>query len=189
MESLVDAEQAIEESFGSTIKLTIGETFFEADEDKAKAIENVLKYSKYVANKEYFRNKEVNYSNQTYNNLEKYITLGGTASSYYAKKAENDYMLKNTERYNVLTQITDYDNFMEIDSKLKEIRNNTKEDKAETIKYINSLNLTPIQKAIYLKMYYPSIRDYDQKIYDYIMNQDISQAEKESILKKLSIIK
>ncbi len=37
LESLVDAEQAIEESFGSTIKLTIGETFFEADEDKAKA--------------------------------------------------------------------------------------------------------------------------------------------------------
>ena len=37
LESLVDAEQAIEESFGSKIKLTIGETFFEADEDKAKA--------------------------------------------------------------------------------------------------------------------------------------------------------
>ena len=37
LESLTDAEQAIEESFGSTIKLTIGETFFEADEDKAKA--------------------------------------------------------------------------------------------------------------------------------------------------------
>ena len=37
MDSLEDAEQAIEESFGSTIKLTVGETFFEADEDKAKA--------------------------------------------------------------------------------------------------------------------------------------------------------
>ncbi len=37
MESLEDAEQAIEESFGNTIKLTVGETFFEADEDKAKA--------------------------------------------------------------------------------------------------------------------------------------------------------
>ena len=32
-----DAEQAIEESFGNTIKLSVGETFFEADEDKAKA--------------------------------------------------------------------------------------------------------------------------------------------------------
>ena len=37
MDSLEDAEQAIEESFGNTIKLTVGETFFEADEDKAKA--------------------------------------------------------------------------------------------------------------------------------------------------------
>ena len=37
MDSLEDAEQAVEESFGSTIKLNVGETFFEADEDKAKA--------------------------------------------------------------------------------------------------------------------------------------------------------
>ena len=37
MDSLEDAEQAIEESFGSTIKLNVGETFFEVDEDKAKA--------------------------------------------------------------------------------------------------------------------------------------------------------
>ena len=37
MDSLEDAEQAVEESFGSTIKLNVGETFFEVDEDKAKA--------------------------------------------------------------------------------------------------------------------------------------------------------
>ena len=37
MDRLEDAEQAVEESFGSTIKLNVGETFFEVDEDKAKA--------------------------------------------------------------------------------------------------------------------------------------------------------
>jgi chaperonin cofactor prefoldin len=37
LDSLEDAEQAVEESFGSTIKLNVGETFFEVDEDKAKA--------------------------------------------------------------------------------------------------------------------------------------------------------
>ena len=37
MDSLEDAEQAVEESFGSTIKLNVGETFLEVDEDKAKA--------------------------------------------------------------------------------------------------------------------------------------------------------
>mgnify|MGYP006873186214 CR=1 FL=1 len=37
LDSLNDASQAIEESFGSTIKLSIGETFVEVDEDQAKA--------------------------------------------------------------------------------------------------------------------------------------------------------
>ena len=40
---MADAEQAIEESFGSTIKLTVGETFVEADEDQAKAYIGKLK--------------------------------------------------------------------------------------------------------------------------------------------------
>ena len=43
MDSLADAEQAIEEGFGSTIKLSIGETFVEVEEDKAKAYIGKLK--------------------------------------------------------------------------------------------------------------------------------------------------
>ena len=33
LDSLNDAEQAIEENFGNTLKLSIGETFVEVDED------------------------------------------------------------------------------------------------------------------------------------------------------------
>ena len=43
LDSLNDAEQAIEESFDSTIKLSVGETFVEADEDQAKAYIGKLK--------------------------------------------------------------------------------------------------------------------------------------------------
>ena len=43
LDSLNDANQAIEESFGSTIKLSIGETFVECDEDQAKAYIGKLK--------------------------------------------------------------------------------------------------------------------------------------------------
>ena len=43
LDSLVDAEQAIEESFGNTIKLNIGETFVEVEEDQAKAYIGRLK--------------------------------------------------------------------------------------------------------------------------------------------------
>lgn len=43
LDSIADAEGAIEESFGSTIKLSIGETFVECDEDQAKAYIGKLK--------------------------------------------------------------------------------------------------------------------------------------------------
>ena len=43
LDSLADAEQAIEEGFGSTIKLSIGETFVEVEEDQAKAYIGKLK--------------------------------------------------------------------------------------------------------------------------------------------------
>ena len=43
LDSLNDAEQAIEENFGNTLKLSIGETFVEVDEDQAKAYIGKLK--------------------------------------------------------------------------------------------------------------------------------------------------
>ena len=43
LDSLNDAEQAIEENFGNTIKLSIGETFVEVEEDQAKAYIGKLK--------------------------------------------------------------------------------------------------------------------------------------------------
>ena len=62
MDSLEDAEQAVEESFGSTIKLNVGETFFEVDEDKAKAFIGKLR-KKYTN-----RQKE---SKETFDSTEK----------------------------------------------------------------------------------------------------------------------
>ena len=50
LDSLVDAEQAIEESFGNTIKLNIGETFVEVEEDQAKAY--IVKLKKKYNNKQ-----------------------------------------------------------------------------------------------------------------------------------------
>ena len=43
LDSLNDAVQAVDECFGSTIKLSIGETFVEVDEDQAKAYIGKLK--------------------------------------------------------------------------------------------------------------------------------------------------
>ena len=43
LDSLNDADAAIEESFGSSIKLSIGETFVDVEEDQAKAYIGKLK--------------------------------------------------------------------------------------------------------------------------------------------------
>ena len=43
LDSINDAEQAIEENFGNTIKLCVGEIFVESDEDQAKAFIGKLK--------------------------------------------------------------------------------------------------------------------------------------------------
>ena len=43
LDSLNDAEQAIEENFGNVLKLSIGETFVEVEEDQAKAYIGKLK--------------------------------------------------------------------------------------------------------------------------------------------------
>jgi len=52
LDSLNDASQAIEESFGSTIKLSIGETFVEVEEDQAKAHIGKLKKKYNIKQKE-----------------------------------------------------------------------------------------------------------------------------------------
>ena len=57
LESLKDADQAIEEAFDSKIKLSIGESFVETDEDQAKV---------------YVEKMRKNYTNEKNINMEKY---------------------------------------------------------------------------------------------------------------------
>ena len=59
LESLKDADQAIEEAFDSKIKLSIGESFVETDEDQAKV---------------YVEKMRKKYQNEKTINMEKYNT-------------------------------------------------------------------------------------------------------------------
>ena len=67
---------------------------------------------------------------------------------------------------------------------INNIKANTKNDKAETIEYINSLKMSIPQKAMFIKQYY-KFNDYNEEIIRYIDNQNISYAEKEAILREL----
>lgn len=56
--------------------------------------------------------------------------------------------------------------------------------KNKVIKYINSLNLSILQKALLIKMEYSSYKKYDKQIAEYVNSMNISFLDKASILKK-----
>ena len=103
----------------------------------------------------------------------------------YDSYEEYNYAYHNPEKYNLITQITTYDKYKKYNEELKEIRDNTKNDKKETIKYINSLNLSIPQKAMYIKTYYKSFKQYDKQIVQYVNGKNLKISEKTAILEKL----
>ena len=103
----------------------------------------------------------------------------------YNSYEEYDYAYKYPEKYQVVSQITSFDKYIKYKDKIKEIQDNTTNDKQETIKYINSLNLNIPQKAIFIKSYYKSFTNYDNEIVKYIQNNVKNKTEKETILKQL----
>ena len=103
----------------------------------------------------------------------------------YDSYEEYNYAYHNPEKYNLITQITSYDKYKKYNEELTEIRDNTKNDKEETIKYINSLNLSIPQKAMYIKTYYKSFKQYDKQIIQYINGKNLKMSEKSAILEKL----
>lgn len=152
-----------------------------SNEDKAKVISDVVNYSYNKAREQVLGLPMSN----TYNKINEYVASGGKVADYYTKKEEIDYSIQNPEKYAVLTSITSYDKYQEYNKEIKSIRDNTRDDKIETIKYINSLNLSIPQKAIFIKQYYKSFNEYNEEIVNYINNKDISLKEKEEILIEL----
>ena len=103
----------------------------------------------------------------------------------YDSYEEYDYAYKYPEKYAVVSQITSFDKYNTYKEKLDDIRANTTNDKAETIKYINSLNLSIPQKAMFIRMYYPSFDNYNTQIVDYIKQNTKTVEERTQILTKL----
>lgn len=98
-------------------------------------------------------------------------------------KAEYSYSIENPEKYELSKAITkDFDKYSNYSNKIKEIRNNTTNDKIETIRYINSLNLSIPQKALFIRQYYKSFNDYNNEIVEYVSNLNVSYEKKKQIL-------
>ena len=183
-----DFKKTYGQTANSTLNRLINSTDYKqaSDEDKAKMIDNVYDYARAKANEEYFDNIDINYDNQM---LDKLSTLktnyGINADTYFANKKEYDYAYQNPDKYSVIRQIAKYDKYTTYKNEITEIRNNTSNDKAETIKYINGLSMNIPQKAMFIKQYYKSFKQYDKQIVEYINNQKLTSKEKEQVLTQL----
>ena len=61
----------------------------------------------------------------------------------------------------------------------------TKNKKEATIRYIDSLNLTLPQKAMFIRQYYSSYDNYNEQIVNYIKQNVSSVEERSTILTEL----
>lgn len=179
-------------TYGQTANSTLNKLINSADykeatdEDKAKMIDSVYDYARAKANEEYFDNSDTNYENKMIDKLDTLKSnYGISADTYFANKKEYDYAYQNPDKYSVIRQIAKYDKYTTYKNEITDIRNNTSNDKIETIKYINSLNMNIPQKAMFIKQYYKSFKQYDSQIIQYINNQKLTSKEKEQILTQL----
>ena len=111
-------------------------------------------------------------------------------NSNYTDKQKNimakNILNKSEDKYLTSSQITDnYYDYAKWSTDISELRKNTSNDKEETINYINELPLSIPQKALFIKTYYKSFKQYDTEIIKYIVGQDLTLEEKSSILLSL----
>lgn len=157
-----------------------------SDTDKADVINNLVNYSYNKAQMDIAKTPASN----RYKNVTKYVNSGGDPGYYYLHKKEIDYQIKNPNKYNYIKQITSYDNYQKYTTEIKNIREKYKNAttatrKAKTISYINSLDLSAVQKAMLIRKYYTSYNSYNSKIYNYVNQSDLSASEKLGVYKEL----
>lgn len=152
-----------------------------SDIEKASVIKNIVDYSY-----NYARDKVVGINMpSTYDNANKYVNAGGNVGDYYLNQKEVNYSLQYPEKYKVNSQIGNYDDYSKWSNDIKNIKANTKNDKVETINYIDSLPLSLPQKAMFIKQYYPSFNTYNNEIINYVDENVPDYNDKVEILTKL----
>jgi len=118
-----------------------------SDDKKAKALANIMQYSRYKAKYDYFEDKGIDYYNQTFNTVRERIKNGEySLSDYYLdKQSENNKRYKALEKKGVDAET--FDAFREFASKTKAdktknggyVRNSKKK---KIINYIQGLSLS-----------------------------------------------
>ena len=111
----------------------------------------------------------------------------------YKSYEEFDYAYKNPDKYRMITTITDYEKYKEISKNISDIKADVDRKgnaisgsrMKKVINYVNSLNLSAVQKAMIIKQEYPSFTKYDKQIAQHINKQNLNFVQKAKILKGL----
>ncbi|MDV3426957.1 MAG: hypothetical protein LIR50_07190 [Bacillota bacterium] len=184
-----EAQKYIDSSYKTVSKNNIQEL-----KDLGLPSSEYVKYRKELNNAGTTNEDKINYIvNSNYTDKQKNIMAKNilkkdfNVNEYkkYNSYNEYNYAQNNPEKYSVISQIASYDKYTKYKDELKKIRDNTTNDKVETINYINSLNMSVPQKAMFIKQYYKSFNNYNEQIAKYINNKNISKKEKEAILNQL----
>lgn len=113
--------------------------------------------------------------------------------SKYDSLNEYKYAKENPSKYQTIRAITTYNNYKQIQKDLSEIKADVDRNGKtisnsrfkKVVNYVNSLKLTAVQKAMLIKQEYPSFKQYDNKIAQYINKQNYDFRQKATILKGL----
>ena len=173
-----------------------------SDDEKADMIEGVMKYSKDVAKDNFLTSKgenyvkvnedgeETHYESDNVNEITK-ATNYSIADYYITKTVTPNLLEGNLEtKKKKLGMVSEfgfdaktYNQYLEDISDIKAdtyangktIRNSRKR---KIIEYLNSLDLTPLQRAMLLKQSYKSYRSYDGEIINAIRNSNLSDEDR-----------
>ena len=134
--------------------------------------------------------KKKQYSTERKENITQAIVNSGldnyTKAMVYSKYYSDKDNMTNVVNagYNVDTYITALNDIEQLRDKYsKDNGYTTEQRKQKTIAYINSLDMEIPQKAMLIRNYYTSFRDYNNEIVNYVNNLNLSQDEKVQILK------
>lgn len=175
------------------------ETMFDKNYNKTTLTEDDLtKVSKTEESLNYINSLDLTdtQKNIAANNLNKNSkkTIDMSAYGNYSSYDEYKYARDYPEKYSVSSQIADYDSYIKYKDDINEIKKQystelgyeSKERKTAVQSYINGLNLNTYQKMMLEKMaggY--SIKNYQNYIYEYLEQTDLTRSEKFTIWEEL----
>lgn len=154
------------------------------DTEKADIINKIVNYSYNKAKSEVFNIP----MSDNYKKIDSYVKENGSVANYYLNKEEIDYSYNYPEKYKLIKQITTYDKYLTYQDNIDEVKkvySNTNQRKNAVISYVNSLDMSIVQKAMLIKMNYSSFNQYNKQIIEYVNNQSLTIDEKSAILTKL----